>query len=76
MRADCDRAYGGRHNFMTTYPHHNQGPRPLRRYELKPLSPEELRTNQQILADQMEKQCWYVVVILRHMVAEIAIPVN
>ncbi len=61
---------------MTTFQHHDQGSKPLRRYELKPLSPEEHRTCQQILVEQMEKQRWYVVVVLRNMVAEIALPVN
>lgn len=61
---------------MTSSSHHNQGSQPLRRYELKPLSPEEHRSCQQILVEQMEVQRWYVVVVMRNMVAEIALPVN
>jgi hypothetical protein len=54
---------------------HDQDPMP-HRYELKRLTPEERRTHQEILAEQMEQQRWYVVVVLRDLVAEIAIPLN
>ncbi|MEK6649727.1 MAG: hypothetical protein AABY75_02020 [Bacteroidota bacterium] len=48
----------------------------LYRYELKPLSPEDHRTHQHILAEQVEQQRWYVVVVLRELVAEVAVPLN
>ena len=61
---------------MVSSLNHGREPRPMRRYELKPLSPEELRSVQQILAEQIEKQRWYVVVVLRELIAEIAVPIN
>ena len=48
----------------------------VQRYERKPLSPDEQRVIMELLQEHVETQRWYVVVVLRELVAEIAIPLN
>jgi hypothetical protein len=48
----------------------------VNRYERKPLSPDEQRVILEVLQEQAEKQRWYVVVVLRELVTEIAVPLN
>jgi hypothetical protein len=40
------------------------------------LTPDEQRAILEVLQDQAEKQRWYVVVVLRDLVAEVAVPLN
>jgi hypothetical protein len=40
------------------------------------LSPDEQRVILELLQEHVETQRWYVVVVLRELVAEIAIPLN
>jgi hypothetical protein len=56
--------------------HHHRVPNTVQRYELKPQTPDEQRAMLEVLHEQMELQRWYVVIVLRDQVAEIAIPVN
>ncbi len=48
----------------------------VRRYERKPLSPDEQRVILELLQEHVETRRWYAVVVLRELVAEIAIPLN
>lgn len=48
----------------------------MQRYERKSLTPDEERVIMELLQEQAESQRWYVVVVVRELVAEIAIPLN
>lgn len=48
----------------------------MQRYERKSLTPDEERKIMELLQEHAESQRWYVVVVVRELVAEIAIPIN
>jgi hypothetical protein len=72
---ECDKRYGKKAKSHVPFTQHPPT-FSVQRYEQKPLTPDEQRAILEVLQDQAEKQRWYVVVVLRDLVAEVAVPLN